>query len=539
MDLDGPAVIALLVLLEAIQLAAFWAFVRYRYQVSLRQMSRLTAQLAARERPKSYYIDGGRLVEQMSRDLETIGARLEQFQRQRQEEDFNLNVLLENMVEGVMVVDQRHVIRLVNDELLSLFDLPQSPLGRTVLESLREARVEMIIRETIARGEARQQEVVLETTALAVAPRHFDISVVPIRNSRDEVRGAVVVFHDITRIKQLEVVRQDFVANVSHELRTPLAIFRGYLETLADNPDLPPEETQRVLETMKRHSDRLNALVEDLLVLTRLEARQVEAEFSTIRVEAFFRQLVRDWANRANAGAVDITVDLPEGLPALDVDALRIEQVMFNLLENAVAYSNAPRKVTLSAALREGQMEVRVSDNGIGIPPSDLPHIFERFYRVDKGRSRTSGGTGLGLSIVKHIIQSHGGTVHAESELGNGTSIVIRLPLRQAGVRRDCVLKVAVAPRATGSVDLRNLEKFPRTQHSTFRQFRVYRQVVQSLVLTDILASLARPRAAALEFHELLLDPARARGVLAALQLPGGAAFGGVAVAQALKLLRQ
>ena len=431
MELDGNTWIVLLVILELVQLAAFFAFVRYRYRLSLRQMSRLTAQLAAGERPKSYFIDGGQLVQQMSRDLEGVGARIDQFQRQRQEEDFNLNVLLANMVEGVMVVDQRHVVRLFNDELLNLFDLEQSPLGRTVLESLREARVEMIIRETINRGEPRQQEVVLESAALALPPRHFDISVVPIRNTRDEIRGAVVVFHDITRIKQLEVVRQDFVANVSHELRTPLAIFRGYLETMADNPDLPKEETQRILETMKRHSNRLNALVEDLLVLTRLEARQVQTEFDTIRIEAFFKQLVRDWANRTNSAAVDITIDVPDNLPSLDVDSLRLEQVMFNLLENAVAYSNAPRRVALAAGLVEGQMEVRVVDNGIGIPPSDLPHIFERFYRVDKGRSRTSGGTGLGLSIVKHIVQSHGGTVHAESEIGKGTTVVMRLPLRQ------------------------------------------------------------------------------------------------------------
>jgi two-component system phosphate regulon sensor histidine kinase PhoR len=434
MEMGSTTFIALLVGLEVIQLVAFWAFVRYRYRISLRQMSRLTAQLAAGERPKSYYIDGGQLVEQMSRDLESVGARLEQFQRERQEEDFNLNVLLENMVEGVMVVDQRHVVRLVNDELLSLFDLTQSPVGRTVLESLREARVEMIIRDSIARGEPRQQEVMLETAALAIPSRHFDISVVPIRNTRDEIRGAVVVFHDITRIKQLEVVRQDFVANVSHELRTPLAIFRGYLETMADNPDLPPEETHRILETMKRHSDRLNALVEDLLVLTRLEVRQVDTEFSTIRIEAFFRQLVRDWANRTNSAAVDITVDLPDDLPPLDVDALRIEQVMFNLLENAVAYSNAPRKVALSAAVRDDQMEVRVADNGIGIPPSDLPHIFERFYRVDKGRSRTSGGTGLGLAIVKHIINRHRGQLEIDSEIGEGTVFTVHLRGSMTGI---------------------------------------------------------------------------------------------------------
>jgi two-component system phosphate regulon sensor histidine kinase PhoR len=431
MELKGNDLIAILVILELIQLGGFWLFIRYRYGLSLRQLGRLAGRLAAGESPKSYYVDGPLQVEQVSRHLESIGTRLEQFQRQRQEEDFNLNVLLGNMVEGVMVVDQRHVVRLVNDELLNLFELKQSPLGRTVLESLREARVEMIVRETILRGEPRQQEVVLESAGLGLPPRHFDISVVPIRTQKAEVRGAVAVFHDITRIKQLEVVRQDFVANVSHELRTPLAIFRGYLETLEDNPDLPHEETQRILETMKRHSDRLNALVEDLLTLTRLEARRVEAEHSTIRIDALYRQLVQDWEKKANSPDVDIVIELPDDLPPVDVDALRIEQVMLNLLENAVAYSNPPRRVVLSAALREGEMELRVADNGIGIPPNDLPHVFERFYRVDKGRSRTSGGTGLGLSIVKHIIQSHNGTVHAESELGKGTTIVIRLPLRQ------------------------------------------------------------------------------------------------------------
>jgi two-component system phosphate regulon sensor histidine kinase PhoR len=433
MELKGDTLIAVLVILELLQVAGFWIFLRYRSRRSLRQLSRLTGQLATGQRPKSYYIDGPPLVEQVSRHLESVGARIEEFQRQQQEEDFNLNVLLANMVEGVMVVDQRHVVRLVNDELLNLFELKQSPLGRTVLESLREARVETIIRETILRGEPRQQEVVLESSALGLSPRHFDISVVPIRAQKGEVRGAVVVFHDITRIKQLEVVRQDFVANVSHELRTPLAIFRGYLETLADNPDMSPEESQRILETMRRHSDRLNALVEDLLILTRLEARQMETEFSTIRVDAFFRQLVRDWGNRTNSGVVDIQIDMAGDLPPLDVDALRLEQVIFNLLENAVAYSNPPRRVVLSAARRDGRMEIRVTDNGIGIPPGDLPHVFERFYRVDKGRSRNSGGTGLGLAIVKHIVQSHGGTVHAESEVGKGTTIVLRLPLRQGG----------------------------------------------------------------------------------------------------------
>jgi two-component system phosphate regulon sensor histidine kinase PhoR len=429
--MEWDVLIATLVVLEVVQLAAFWAFVRYRYGHSLRQMSRLTGQMATGQRPATFYIDGPPLVQQVSRHLETLGGRLEQYQRREREEESNLNVLLANMVEGVMVVDQKHVVRLVNDELLNLFQLKQSPLGRTVLESLREARVEMIVGETIQRGEARQQEVTLETTSLDQPTRHFDISVVPIRTKQEEVTGAVVVFHDITRIKQLEVLRQEFVSNVSHELRTPLAIFRGYLETLQDNPDLPRDELQRILETLQRHSDRLHALVEDLLTLTRLESRHIKTEFATLRMDAFFKQIVRDWSHRKRMGEVEIKLELDGDLPAVDADAIRLEQVMLNLLDNAAAYSNPPRQVVLFGGVRNGKLEVRVSDNGIGIPPGDLPHIFDRFYRVDKARSRTSGGTGLGLSIVKQILQTHGGTVHAESEIGKGTTIVMRLPLRQ------------------------------------------------------------------------------------------------------------
>ncbi|MEI9997888.1 MAG: ATP-binding protein [Verrucomicrobiota bacterium] len=428
MDPRQHPLIVVLVVVELVQLLGFWAFLRFRRRHSLQQMSRLTGQIATGQKPKTFYIDGPPLVQQVSRHLETIAGRLDAYERTEREAHSNLDVLLANMVEGVMVVDQRHVVRLVNNELLRLFKLQQSPLGRTVLESLREARVDMVVGETIQKGGPRQLEVTLETTALGEPPRHFDISAVPIRTKQDEVGGAVVVFHDITRIKQLEVVRQEFVSNVSHELRTPLAIFRGYLETMQDNPELSREEQQRILETLQRHSDRLNALVEDLLALTRLESRKIKTEFSTLRMDAFFRQIARDWVHRKSAAEVDLKLELDEGLPSVDGDAIRLEQVMLNLLDNAVSYSNPPRQVCIAAGVRQGRMEVRVIDNGIGIPPADLPHIFERFYRVDKARSRTSGGTGLGLSIVKQIIQSHGGTVHAESEVGKGTAVVMRLP---------------------------------------------------------------------------------------------------------------
>jgi two-component system phosphate regulon sensor histidine kinase PhoR len=356
-----------------------------------------------------------------------VGVLLADLQREQQKED--LHVLLGNMVEGVMVVDAQHVVRLVNGELIRLFDLKQSPLERTVLEGLREAKVELLVRETLESGAPRREEIALQSSAGAEATQHFEVSAVPIRNKGGEIDGAVVVFHDITRIKQLEVMRRDFVANVSHELRTPLAIFRGYLETLTEHPDLPKEDLGRVLEAMQRNSNRLNALVEDLLVLTRLESRQVEADYQTIQLDVFFRQVIRDWEKRTDTGAVDLQWRSAENLPPLEVDVLRFEQVILNLLENAVAYSSPPRRIVLSAKLDGGLIEIGVSDNGIGIPPGDLPHIFERFYRVEKARSRGSGGTGLGLSICRQIIESHGGTIQAESELGKGTTIVLRLPL--------------------------------------------------------------------------------------------------------------
>jgi two-component system phosphate regulon sensor histidine kinase PhoR len=426
--MDGPGLIALLLVAELLQVFLVWLYIRQRYRLSLRQLERLTAQLAAGTPPVSYYIGGTRRMEEVSRNLEGVGARLGRLEGEQTRED--LGLLLANMVEGVLMVDARHVVRLANDELLRLFGLRQNPVGRTVLEALREAQVEQVVRRTLESGAARREEITLQSSAGAVATRHFEVSAVPIRDAAGAVDGAVVVFHDLTRIKQLEVVRRDFVSNVSHELRTPLAIFRGYLETLIDNPGLPREDTVRVLESMQRNSNRLNSLVEDLLTLTRLESGQVQPAYQSIRLDAFFDQLARDWGRRGGELA-ELEWRAAKHLPTLEVDLLRFEQVMLNLLENAVAYSNAPRRLSLQAELAGTRMEIRVADNGIGIPPGDLPNVFERFYRVEKARTRSSGGTGLGLSICKQIIESHGGTIHAESELGRGTTIVLRLPLQR------------------------------------------------------------------------------------------------------------
>ncbi len=403
---------------------------RQRYQRPALELNRLTRKMAHDEIPESFAVHGDEALEEVAQHLASISMRVSDLKQMRRDEEFNLNVLLENMFEGVMVVDRNHTIQLVNRELVALFSIRGNPVQRTTSDALRQSSVEVILTEAISTGTALRREVTLDQEAAASSLQCFEMSAVPIRTSDGKIDGAVAVFHDISRIKQLESVRQEFVANVSHELRTPLSIFRGYLETLLEQPHLEHDKIHRILETMQRHSNRLNALVEDLLTLTRLESKQADLHLTSVRLSAFIRQLVADWEQRFAAAPAQIHFAVPDDLPSLEIDTTKFAQVLLNLMENAVAYSNAPREITIGASvLPDHQMEITVADRGIGIPAGDLAHIFERFYRVDRGRSRASGGTGLGLSIVKHIMQIHNGSVDARSEVGKGTTIILRLPI--------------------------------------------------------------------------------------------------------------
>lgn len=398
----------------------------------LARLNRLISQLASGTLPKSCFIDSPGWFLPMERNLEKIAQRLRESNQSLAEEKFNLHAILTSMVEGVLVVDERHIIRLANDELSKLFNLQQNPVHRSVLEALREADVELIVRDALQSGQPIVREVTLNTLNAEKKSLQVELSAMPIHSETGRVNGAVVVFHDVSKVKQLESVRREFVSNVSHELRTPLSIFRGYLETLMDNPDLPPQETSRILDTMRRHSDRLNALVEDLLMLTRMESKKVTIQPVEMKLDLFVAQVLRDYKSKLENEQAEVIVHIPPDLPRFMADPLRLGQVLFNLLDNAITYSKPPKKIIITAEVSGKELALSVRDNGIGIPPADLPRIFERFYRVDKARSREKGGTGLGLSIVKHIAQLHGGTVTAESDFGNWTQITLRLPLSPA-----------------------------------------------------------------------------------------------------------
>ena len=344
--------------------------------------------------------------------------------KQRGLAEANLEIILSSMQEGVLVLDKRRAVRLANPAAQKLFNLPPEFAGRPVIALLREPAVDDMVVAAVERAEAGDAELNLSARK---PPMVLTVRVAPMRDASGEP-AALAMFRDIGHLKRLEDVRREFVANVSHELRTPLSVFQGYVEYLLDTPDLARKEQAEVFAVLDRHSKRLTALVEDLLVLARMESQPEELSREEIEVPTFLAEMARDFELRAEKKGVKLRVDVPAEIAPLNADRLRMEQVFTNLTDNALKFTPEGGTVTLGAAVAGGETLLWVSDTGQGILSSHMPHIFERFYRVDKGRSRDVGGTGLGLSIVKHIARAHGGDAEAESTFGKGTTIRLRLP---------------------------------------------------------------------------------------------------------------
>jgi two-component system phosphate regulon sensor histidine kinase PhoR len=352
-------------------------------------------------------------------------------------EEFSLRTMLSSMEEGVLVVDARQKIRLANPAFVSGFGLLRDPVDRSILEVLGEPEVHRILVETLETGSVLERQLELVP---GKGVRFVTLRAVPMSDVKGRP-GVLAVFRDVSRLQSLEQVRREFVANVSHELRTPLAIFQGYVETLLEMPDLPEPGRIEIYSILARHSKRLNALVEDLLSLARLEARKDSFVWEVLEPEFFISKALQDWKVRAAGRNVRTKLDAAPALPQVRLDRRRIEQVLYNLLENALKHA-PPAGAEILIRIQpseDGSVCVSVEDNGSGIAPRDLPHIFERFYRADKARGAGGGAhsgshsTGLGLSIVKHIVAAHGGDVGAESVQGRGARVWFRLPAADAG----------------------------------------------------------------------------------------------------------
>ena len=349
----------------------------------------------------------------LNETAEHLGKSFAEIENQRQE----LAVMLDSMQEAVVAITPEGYVRWSNAVMQQIAGTQIHP-GRTLVHSVRDPAVLACVR-----GALEDREVAFGRASSLAPGRIFEINATPLPSG-----GALVVLHDVTRIEDAEKSRRDFIANVSHELRTPLTSIQGYVETLVEDPHPKPETTREFLGVILKNATRMNRLTEDLLALASVEGPDYKLTLQPIRASA----LVQDAIESLGGIVVDSNVELestgaPDDLVMADPDAMN--QVFGNLIENALKYGEAGKRIRVGARLLEAEVQFTVQDFGPGIAFEHLGRIFERFYRVDKARSRESGGTGLGLAIVKHFVQAHGGRIWAESELGSGAQFRFTLPL--------------------------------------------------------------------------------------------------------------
>jgi two-component system phosphate regulon sensor histidine kinase PhoR len=332
--------------------------------------------------------------------------------------------LINSMVEGVLLLDPAGRIQMANDSSRRLFNVHGDIRGKTLLEAFRAAELapllERLAREKMVTG--------FEVELGGAEKRCLEVNAAAVLDQQSHPQGAILVFHDLTRIRQLENTRKEFVANVSHELRTPLSLIKGCVETLLDGARNNSEHATRFLQMIEKHADRLTYLIEDLLTISRLESGQIIMNLQPVRLQEAAARVIGDLKTRADEKKVSIENLVPGSL-GVRADADRLEQVLFNLVENAIKYGRSEGRVCIEAAATgANRVEVSVRDDGPGIPPEARERVFERFYRIDRARSRETGGTGLGLAIVKHIVQAHGGEAGVQSEPGHGARFFFTLP---------------------------------------------------------------------------------------------------------------
>jgi len=375
----------------------------------------------------------------LGRALNVMVVRLREQIETLRSERAKATAILDGMVEGVLAVDGHETVLLMNERARAMFGVGAGRgEGKPVLEVVRNADLHEIFREGRTSGDVARRELHLTVPV----ERTLRVTAVPLLLG-GEAPGLVMVLDDITELRRLEQVRTEFVANVSHELRTPLTAIQGYLETLLGGALEEHEHARRFLEVAFRHTERLGRLLNDLTDLSNIELGKVSLRLAATPLKPVVDSVLEIVAAKARDGGVTLGADVPESLVA-HADHDRLAQILINLADNAVKYTSAGGGVAIRARAVDGErVELSVSDTGVGIPPADLPRITERFYRVDKARSRELGGTGLGLAIVKHLVMAHGGELAIESDEGRGTTVRFTLPAAAGAAARQLRLPMA------------------------------------------------------------------------------------------------
>ena len=421
-----------LLLASGLGLALAWFFSRHLSQ-RFRRLEQFTDQVAQGSFPQNFFPVRTRdEISVLEQRLTEMSLKIRDNLQLVVDEKEKADSILRCMIEGVLVLDPRGQVLVMNDQAKAMFHIaPERDIaGASMLEISRHPEMHKILAEVLAFDFFQQRyskEVELDEE------RWFRVNAVRLRDFRGASLGSILVFHDITDIKRFESMRSDFVANVSHELRTPLTAIRGYVETLLDTPPADPEDGRQFLTIIDRHSERLSRLTEDLLTLSDLESGNIRLMHHALDANQLIQRVLEIFWDRAAKKNIRLTHRPADDLPRLQGDLDRLQQLFINLVDNAIKYTPPGGEVSLTVARAAGkngaaQIEIAVADTGPGIPEKDLPRLTERFYRVDKARSRDLGGTGLGLAIVKHIVQAHKGELKIESALNKGTTVRVLLP---------------------------------------------------------------------------------------------------------------
>jgi two-component system phosphate regulon sensor histidine kinase PhoR len=364
----------------------------------------------------------------LDESVHEIGRRLDEQARDRA----RMEAILTGMVEGVIVVDAQGNLQLANNAARQMLRLDAASIGRPYVESVRHTGIADLV-AAVLQGRT--------PTPLQVSPPRDPSKTILARAAPAtgmQAHGVVLVLLDITDLRRADQIRRDFVANVSHELRTPLTAIRGYVEALADG-DISSDESQQFLEIIAKHTDRMERLVKDLLRLARLDAGQESLDLVTCDTRALIEGVMTDVASAAAARRQRLEPIVEASARTLRADPAKMHDALRNLVANAITYAPTDSTIRIEAHVIGRVAQLAVSDEGPGIPQQDLPRVFERFYRVDKSRTRDPGGTGLGLAIVKHLVELHGGTVAVENRPDGGARFTMTLPVRQSEAERAAV----------------------------------------------------------------------------------------------------
>ncbi|GAM14732.1 two-component system histidine kinase PnpS [Mesobacillus selenatarsenatis] len=361
----------------------------------------------------------------LSSSINILARNLQELMKLKESQQDRLTTLIENMGSGLILIDSRGFINLINKPYKEIFNVEASEyLYKLYYEVIDHEEITQMVEEIFMTEQKVRKQVVLP---LEIERRHFEVYGVPIIGTNNVWKGILLVFHDITELKKLEQMRKDFVANVSHELKTPITSIKGFSETLLDGAMHDKATLEAFLEIILKESDRLQVLIQELLDLSKIEQHGFRLTKGTVDLVKEAYEVIEILKRKAAQKDIMLKLSQPSEEAVIEGDPDRLKQVLINLVSNAITYTPNGGSVEITLTDQEDSVSILVKDSGIGIEKSEITRIFERFYRVDKARSRNSGGTGLGLAIVKHIVEAHKGHIEVDSQIGKGTTFTVKL----------------------------------------------------------------------------------------------------------------